>query len=184
MDLDASPQRPSSPRSPGTFLALHPSAASTRRCCSQRSRSCRSTGRPQASTTTIVRRPRSASQTATPTTGRPSRSRSSWSSRSGRKTRTTPTPASRSLRPATCLTRYATPDTTQILHDWRENWREQPFRAPLLWAVSDATARPAPPQNPVPALLDVHPRDRTGDHELLDLGGALEDVVDLRVAVP
>jgi hypothetical protein len=36
--------------------------------------------------------------------------------------------------PATCSTRYATPDTTQILHDWHENWREQPFRAPLLWA--------------------------------------------------
>jgi hypothetical protein len=26
------------------------------------------------------------------------------------------------------------PDTTQILHDWRENWRKPPFRAPLLWA--------------------------------------------------
>jgi hypothetical protein len=34
------------------------------------------------------------------------------------------------------------------------------------------------------ALLDVHPRDRPGDHQLLDLGGALEDVIDLRVAVP
>ncbi len=33
-------------------------------------------------------------------------------------------------------------------------------------------------------LLDVHPRDRARDHELLDLGGALEDVVDLGVAVP
>jgi hypothetical protein len=27
-------------------------------------------------------------------------------------------------------------------------------------------------------LLDVHAADRAGDHELLDLGGALEDVVD------
>src|ERR1700722_8441516 len=33
-------------------------------------------------------------------------------------------------------------------------------------------------------LLDVHPRDRARDHELLDLGGTLEDVVDLGVAVP
>src|SRR5450759_1467220 len=33
-------------------------------------------------------------------------------------------------------------------------------------------------------LLDVHPRDRARDHELLDLGGALEDVIDLGVAVP
>src|SRR5437588_540787 len=33
-------------------------------------------------------------------------------------------------------------------------------------------------------LLDVHPRDRSGDDELLDLRGSLEDVVDLRVAVP
>ena len=45
-------------------------------------------------------------------------------------------PALRSSRPATCSTRYATPDTTQILHDWRE----QAFRAPLLWA--SATTRP------------------------------------------
>jgi hypothetical protein len=28
-------------------------------------------------------------------------------------------------------------------------------------------------------LLDAHPRDRPGDHELLDLLGALEDVVGL-----
>src|SRR5947208_6406579 len=34
------------------------------------------------------------------------------------------------------------------------------------------------------ALFDVHPRDRARDHQLLDLGGALEDVVDLGVAVP
>src|SRR5664280_1626971 len=33
-------------------------------------------------------------------------------------------------------------------------------------------------------LLDVYSADCSGDHELLDLGGALEDVVDLRVAVP
>src|SRR5438270_3060849 len=33
-------------------------------------------------------------------------------------------------------------------------------------------------------LLDVHPRDRPRDDQLLDLGGALEDVVDLGVAVP
>src|SRR5579859_91529 len=33
-------------------------------------------------------------------------------------------------------------------------------------------------------LVDVHPRDRPGDDELLDLRGPLEDVVDLRVAVP
>ena len=32
--------------------------------------------------------------------------------------------------------------------------------------------------NDFTALLDVHPRDRTRDHQLLDLGGALEDVVD------
>src|SRR4051794_1408419 len=32
-------------------------------------------------------------------------------------------------------------------------------------------------------LADVHPRDGPGDHQLLDLGRALEDVVDLRVAV-
>src|SRR5438270_4727731 len=37
---------------------------------------------------------------------------------------------------------------------------------------------------PLPALPDLHPRDRARDHELLDLRGALEDVVDLRVAVP
>src|SRR5215471_6846307 len=34
------------------------------------------------------------------------------------------------------------------------------------------------------ALLDAHARDRTGDHELLDLFRAFEDVVDLRVTVP
>src|SRR4051794_10991438 len=33
-------------------------------------------------------------------------------------------------------------------------------------------------------LPDVHSRDRPGDDQLLDLGRALEDVVDLRVAVP
>src|SRR6516162_2686695 len=33
-------------------------------------------------------------------------------------------------------------------------------------------------------LLDLHAGDRTCDHELLDLGGSLEDVVDLGVAVP
>jgi hypothetical protein len=86
--------------------------------------------------------------------------------------------------PATCSTRYATPDTTQILHDWRDNWREQPFRAPLLWASATTQHDLHHPKNPVPGLLDVHARDRARDHELLDLGGALEDVIDLRVAVP
>ena len=81
-------------------------------------------------------------------------------------------------------TRYATPDTTQILHDWRENWREQPFRAPPLWASATTQHDQHHPENPVPDLLDVHTRDRTRDHELLDLGCSLEDVVDLRVAMP
>ena len=31
---------------------------------------------------------------------------------------------------------------------------------------------------------NVHARDAAGDHEALDLGGAFEDRVDLRVAVP
>src|SRR6266581_5325392 len=39
-------------------------------------------------------------------------------------------------------------------------------------------------KTPASSLLDVHPRDRARDHELLDLGGALKDVVDLGVAVP
>src|SRR2546430_16994012 len=34
------------------------------------------------------------------------------------------------------------------------------------------------------ALLDVHPRDRARDHELLGLGGALEEVLELGFAVP
>ena len=34
------------------------------------------------------------------------------------------------------------------------------------------------------SLLDVHPRDRSGDDQLLNLSRTLEDVVDLRVAVP
>jgi hypothetical protein len=37
--------------------------------------------------------------------------------------------------------------------------------------------RPAPRTCPA-APLDVHPRDGARDHELLDLGGALEDVID------
>jgi hypothetical protein len=32
-------------------------------------------------------------------------------------------------------------------------------------------------ENPAPELLDVHPRDRPRNDELLDLRGALEDVV-------
>src|SRR3954451_21282959 len=42
----------------------------------------------------------------------------------------------------------------------------------------------APPVTRHFLLLDAHPADRSADDELLDLLGALEDVVDLRVAVP
>ena len=35
-----------------------------------------------------------------------------------------------------------------------------------------------------PELLDAQAGDRSGDHQLLDLAGAFEDRVDLRVAVP
>src|SRR5690348_1816630 len=35
----------------------------------------------------------------------------------------------------------------------------------------------------IPALLDLHARDRTRDHQALDLRGALEDRPDLGVAV-
>jgi hypothetical protein len=46
-------------------------------------------------------------------------------------------------------------------------------------AAAMASATPQhPAENPVPALLDVHPRDRARDDQLLDLGRALEDVVD------
>src|ERR1700694_1233454 len=51
--------------------------------------------------------------------------------------------------------------------------RARPARPPTGWLI------PRPP-----ALLDVHPADRPRDHQLLDLGGALEDVVDLGVAGP
>src|SRR6266568_7933204 len=36
----------------------------------------------------------------------------------------------------------------------------------------------------VPKSANVHARDSAGDHQLLDLLGALEEVVDLGVAVP
>ena len=76
-------------------------------------------------------------------------------------TRTTPTPTSRSSRPATCSTRCATPDTTQILHDWRENWREQPFRAPLLWASATTQHDQHHPRKPsLRATLCASPRSR------------------------
>jgi len=42
-----------------------------------------------------------------------------------------------------------------------------------------ATLGPAPAGGPFP-LFDAHPRDRAGDHELLDLARALEDRVDTR----
>src|SRR3954452_9935598 len=38
--------------------------------------------------------------------------------------------------------------------------------------------------HPTSSLPDVQARDRAGDDQLLDLRRALEDVVDLRVAVP
>ncbi len=41
----------------------------------------------------------------------------------------------------------------------------------------DASDRPTRSHNPSSALLDPHPRDRPGNHELLDLFGALEYVV-------
>src|SRR5439155_18421362 len=47
------------------------------------------------------------------------------------------------------------------------------------WRRSTTAAR-APPG---PGLADLHPADRACDHEPLDLRGALEDRVDLRVAV-
>src|SRR5207245_171225 len=51
------------------------------------------------------------------------------------------------------------------------------------WRGTAARHARSPKSSPV-QLLYVHPADRTRDHELLDLGRALEDVVDLRVAVP
>src|SRR4051794_13977198 len=51
----------------------------------------------------------------------------------------------------------------------RTTWVPIPTRKPTLWSTTWSA--------------DVHPGDRAGDDELLDLGRALEDVVDLRVAV-
>jgi hypothetical protein len=62
--------------------------------------------------------------------------------------------------------------------NWRENWREASAAALV------STLRRVLLQHSNSSgfgstkLLDVHPRDRTRDHHLLDLGGALEDVVD------
>jgi hypothetical protein len=43
------------------------------------------------------------------------------------------------------------------------------------WArLMAATLGPAPVGGPFP-LFDAHPRDRAGDHQLLDLARALED---------
>src|SRR4051794_25445805 len=51
----------------------------------------------------------------------------------------------------------------------RTTWVPIPTRKPTLWSTTWSA--------------DVHPGDRAGDDELLDLGRSLEDVVDLRVAV-
>src|SRR3954466_860627 len=49
--------------------------------------------------------------------------------------------------------------------------------------ASQRDPTPARGRSPALRLLDLHPADRAGDHEALDLGGALEDRVDLGVAV-
>src|SRR5687768_8986407 len=57
--------------------------------------------------------------------------------------------------------------------------RRRASRSPRPWATTNLL----PPASHEP-LLDVDAADGAGDDETLDLGGAFEDRVDLRVAVP
>lgn len=107
--LGASVRKQSPRRSPATYRAWPPSAGWIKLSSLLPSRSCRSRRSRRLITRITARRPNAGSQPATPTTGRRLRSRSSSTCRSGRKIRTSVTPASRSSRPATCSMRYGTP---------------------------------------------------------------------------